>query len=229
LAALSNASRNARTSTVPLASSPRSPVTTSSMGMPWRSSTSCATSVTAEAHAAKEERPGETLPSPPRRSRFGPVFGETVHRAIGHALRDPVLAPAAAVARAARATGLAERQGDAAADVGRALAALARAGLRRTPGPDLRLEYPIAIARGGALLSGYLDLVGAAGGGLAVVDFKTDAPPGPDLSGHAAYVEQVRSYARILEELGLAAAGTVRAGLLFTAEEEIRWVDRPAG
>jgi len=187
------------------------------------------TSVTAEAHAAKEERPGETLPSPPRRSRFGPVFGETVHRAIGHALRDPVLAPAAAVARAARATGLAERQGDAAADVGRALAALARAGLRRTPGPDLRLEYPIAIARGGALLSGYLDLVGAAGGGLAVVDFKTDAPPGPDLSGHAAYVEQVRSYARILEELGLAAAGTVRAGLLFTAEEEIRWVDRPAG
>jgi ATP-dependent helicase/nuclease subunit A len=186
------------------------------------------TSVTAEAHAPEEERPDETLPRPPRESRFGRAFGETVHRAIGHALRDPALAPDAAVARAAGATGLAERLGEAAADVGRALAALGREGLRRAPGPDLRLEYPVAIARGGALLSGYVDLVGVAGGGLAVVDFKTDAPPGPDVAAtHPAYVAQVRSYARILEDLGAAAPGTVRAGLLFTAEEAIRWVGRP--
>jgi hypothetical protein len=30
----------------------------------------------------------------------------------------------------------------------------------------------------------------------------------------------------MLEELGVAATGAVRAGLLFTAEQDIRWVAR---
>ena len=106
-------------------------------------------------------------------------------------------------------------------------AALATAGLRRAPGPDLQLEYPVALAADGKLVQGYVDLLGVRDGRLAVVDFKTDAPPADDVHAtHAAYVEQVRSYARILEELGLAVPGTVSAGLLFTAEQEIRWVQR---
>ena len=179
-------------------------------------------SVTAEAHREEEDRPGEAgRARPVRESRFGPVFGDAVHRAIGLALREPGLLPAAAVERAARVTGLAARRAEAAEDVGRALEALARAGLRRAPGRDLQLEYPVALAEGGRLIAGYVDLLAAADGGLAVVDFKTDAPPPGDVQAtHAAYVEQVRGYARILEALGLAPAGAVRAGLLFTAERE---------
>ncbi len=184
--------------------------------------------VSAEAHAAIDEieHPGEAgRPRPERKSRFGRVFGDTVHLAIGLALRDPALAPPAALARAAATTGLVEHRAEAAEDVARALAALEKAGLRRAPGPDLQLEYPVAQARNGRLLVGYVDLVAADKRGLAVIDFKTDAPPVGDVATtHPAYVEQVRSYARILEELGVAAAGTVRAGLLFTAEQEIRWL-----
>jgi ATP-dependent helicase/nuclease subunit A len=197
----------------------------------WRSASEAAVAprfapaaVSGEAHRAAEPRDEEAgAVRPARTSRFGPVFGETVHRAIGIALAEPALSPAAAVARAARATGLADRAGEAAADVGRALSALSAAGLRRAPGADLQLEYPVAFASGGKLLSGYVDLLAAEGGGVTVIDFKTDAPPQGDVAAsHPAYVEQVRSYARILRELGVATA--VRAGLLFTAEEGIRWV-----
>jgi ATP-dependent helicase/nuclease subunit A len=37
-------------------------------------------------------------------------------------------------------------------------------------------------------------------------------------------VEQVRSYGRILVELGLAHERKVRCGLLFTADGGVRWV-----
>ncbi|HEY6098475.1 MAG TPA: UvrD-helicase domain-containing protein, partial [Anaeromyxobacter sp.] len=96
-------------------------------------------SVTAEAHRPDEERLGEAGARPPREGRFGSVFGETVHRAIGLALRDGLL-PAAAVERAGHATGGEAHRAEAVADVERALAALEGAGLRRAPGPDLRLE-----------------------------------------------------------------------------------------
>jgi hypothetical protein len=57
-----------------------------------------------------------------------------------------------------------------------------------------------------------------------VIDFKTDAPPAADVSAmHPAYVEQVRSYGRILGELGVAAGKPVRVGLLFTALGGVTW------
>src|SRR6266702_4117140 len=205
------------------------------VGAAWRAAVEDAarprfapTAVTAEAHRADEERPDEGGLRPARPSRFGPVFGETVHRAIALALGDPSLAAETAVERAARATGLAERRAEAVDDVRRALVALENAGLRRAPGPDLQLEYPVALAADGKLVAGYVDLFGMRGGRLAVIDFKTDSPPGGRdvAASHGAYVEQVRSYARILESLGLAAPGSVEAGLLFTAEGEVRWVGR---
>ena len=160
-----------------------------------------------------------------RESRFGRVFGDTVHAAIGVALREPTLDARAAVARAARATGLAGHLAEAEGDVARALSALEREGLRRVPGPDLRLEYPVALPGDGTLLVGYVDLLAARDGGLVVLDFKTDAPPpGDPKVSHEAYVRQVRSYARILARLGLAAEGAIRCGLLFTADGGLRWV-----
>ncbi|ACG75189.1 UvrD/REP helicase [Anaeromyxobacter sp. K] len=201
----------------------------------WRSASADAArprfapaSVTGEAHALVEaaERPGEAgAPRPERASRYGRVFGDTVHLAIGLALRGPALAPAAAVARAAAATGLSERRAEAADDVARALAALEQAGLRRAPGSELQLEYPVALAGDGKLVQGYVDLLGVRGGRVVVVDFKTDAPPAGDVhASHAAYVEQVRGYARILVGLGVAREGAVDAGLLFTADGGLRWV-----
>jgi ATP-dependent helicase/nuclease subunit A len=183
--------------------------------------------ISAEAHARVEAQAEDEAGArwKERESRFGNVFGETVHLAIGVALREPGLLAADAVARVAKATGLAEHLPEAAEDVTRALAALDREGLRRVPGPDLRLEYPIATGEAGKLLLGYLDLLAAKDDGVVVVDFKTDAPPkGTVADGYPAYVEQVREYGRILVKLGLAKAGAVRCGLLFTGDGGMRWV-----
>ncbi len=183
--------------------------------------------VSTEAHrVADEEREGDAGEWwKSRKGRFGSVFGETVHTAIGLALGDPMLDPASAVAKAAQATGLGEHRSEAAQDVERALAALAKEGLRELPGDALRLEYPVAQGRDGLLLVGYIDLLAARAGGLQLIDFKTDAPPAADVTkSHPDYVEQVRSYARILVELGLAREGAVRCGLLFTADGGLRWV-----
>jgi ATP-dependent exoDNAse (exonuclease V) beta subunit len=182
--------------------------------------------VSTEAHRAVEtEAEGEAGERrKDRESRFGRVFGDTVHAAVGIALRAPALGPVEAAARAARATGLTEHVAEAAEDVARALAALEREGLRRVPGPDLRLEYPVAAPGDGTLLQGYVDLLAVREGGLVVLDFKTDPPPrGDAAASYAAYVEQVRSYGRILVELGLARAGAVRCGLLFTGDGGVRW------
>ncbi|MGA8890176.1 MAG: UvrD-helicase domain-containing protein [Anaeromyxobacteraceae bacterium] len=181
--------------------------------------------ISAEAHARldAEDEAGERWKA--RDSRFGNVFGETVHLAIGLSLREPELAAADAVARIAKATGLDDHLPEAAEDVTRALAALEREGLRRAPGDDLRLEYPIASGEDGKLLLGYLDLLSAKEGNVVVVDFKTDAPPrGAVTEGYPAYVEQVREYGRILVKLGLAKAGAIRCGLLFTGDGGMRWV-----
>ncbi len=186
--------------------------------------------VAAEAHAGRadpDEGEGEAGERrKPRQGRHGRAFGEAVHLAIGHALREPSLAAAAAAERGAREAGLEGRRAEAAADVDRALAALARQGLRRVPGPDLRLEYPVAAAApGGKLLSGFVDLVAAGERRIDVVDFKTDAPPRGDVGEtHPEYVAQVTAYGRLLSELGVAAGRTVRCGLLFTADGILRWV-----
>jgi len=180
--------------------------------------------ISAEAHRRAEADGEAGGPRKDRAGRFGRVFGDTVHAAIGIALRGPDVAPEEAVARASRATGLSDHLDAAAGDVARALAALEREGLRRLPGPDLRLEYPVAAAVGETLLEGYVDLLAARDRGLWVVDFKTDAPAQGDVgASYPAYLEQVRSYGRVLESLGLAGPGAVRCGLLFTGDGTLRW------
>lgn len=197
--------------------------------------------VSALAHEAKlpapraprhvEVAPQDQAAAPPviasRKGRFGPVFGETVHRAIAWAVRKG-LPPAAAVRRSARSTGLDEaRWADAAEDVARATAALLRENLGASSERITRFEYPLAVreasGEGHLLLSGYIDFVScqASAGGeeIVVIDFKTDAAPeGAVGLAYPAYVEQVRTYARLA--FGGAAA---RAGLLFTATGEVHW------
>jgi len=154
----------------------------------------------------------ETPPPRPRRiGRYGPIFGETVHRAIGLTLTRG-LEPTQAVEQAARAVGLSEHLMEAAADVARALDALRAEGL---VGPDrtVRLEYPVAREHGGHIVTGYVDLLSAHGADVVVIDFKTDAWDAG--TKHPEYTAQVQAYVQIV--------GASRGGLLFSAIGRVIW------
>jgi ATP-dependent helicase/nuclease subunit A len=185
-------------------------------------------SVSGEARRAlaEDETEGDPAARKPRAGRFGHVFGSVVHAAIGLLLREPALGAPAAVRKAAAVVGLTEHLDEAVADVGRAWQALEAAGLARTLGPDLQVEYPVAAPwDGGALLMGYIDLIGATAGGLDVLDFKTDAPPaGAVEDSYPEYASQVRLYGGLLEAAGAVGDRRLRCGLLFTADGAIRWV-----
>jgi ATP-dependent exoDNAse (exonuclease V) beta subunit len=156
-----------------------------------------------------------------KKGRFGTVFGETVHLAIGLALQAGKLAQDAVRSAVAR-TALTAHVPQAIEDVVRALAALQSLGVSHREGV-YRLEYPIAgVVPGGDLVAGYVDLVAALADGLMVLDFKTDDPPGHDDQVPQAYLDQVRGYAGALARaLG---TGPIRAGLLFTADGAVRWL-----
>jgi ATP-dependent helicase/nuclease subunit A len=152
--------------------------------------------------------------------RFGAVFGDTVHDAIGLVLAAGIT-PNGAVQRAAGGRGLRGHRREATEDVVRALRALEALGLTGDPA-RVRLEYPIAsISASGDLVAGYIDLVGALGDGLVVLDFKTDRPPTDDQLP-SPYVLQVRGYARALTQA--LQPTSCRAGLLFTADGGVRWL-----
>lgn len=149
-----------------------------------------------------------------RSGRFGILFGETVHLAIGHALRgrqDPV-------ARAARTTGLRAHQREATVDVARAIVTLSALGIRER----FELEYAVSwIAPDGRLVSGYIDLIALVDGQTVLLDFKTDTPPAPGEALPERYIAQVRGYAEAIE----GAVGTkARVGLLYTADGVVRWL-----
>jgi len=176
----------------------------------------------------EEEEPVPPMARKPRPGRFGPVFGTVVHEAIGLVLRDPELAASTAVRKAAARFDLVEHLEDAAADVTRALEALRAEGLFRRPGSDLQLEYPVAgAAENGLLLGGYVDLIGLTQSHVAILDFKTDAPPAERVETvYPEYAAQVSTYASLVEAAGVAAPGQVRCGLLFAADGTIRWLPR---
>jgi ATP-dependent exoDNAse (exonuclease V) beta subunit len=172
-----------------------------------------------------------------RPGRFGPDFGETVHRALGLSIRNG-LSPVDAVERASRATGMPdERLADAAGDVERAIAALRHERILTGDRSKLRLEYAVgarvaldgSLALGSeanpdrAIVSGYIDLLALRktpeGEELVVIDFKTDpAPTGGD-EANPAYLEQVGMYARIVGCSGM----RTRAALLFTETGRVLW------
>jgi ATP-dependent exoDNAse (exonuclease V) beta subunit len=92
------------------------------------------------------------------------------------------------------------------------------------PGPKLQLEYPVAGAwEAGRLLS--IDLIAVTGDRIALLDFKTDAPPVDELSdAYPEHCAQVRAYARLAAAIPRAAP--IRCGLLFTAEDRVHWIER---
>jgi ATP-dependent exoDNAse (exonuclease V) beta subunit len=191
------------------------------------------TSVTSLAHReevifrsrAEDEEPSEK-PAPARRpGRFGKLFGEVVHRAIGFKLSMPAVSVDDAVARCADQVGLKEHLAEARGDVERTLATLEQAGL--TQG-EWRLEYPIWGATNATdLLQGFIDLlVVRPNGELTIIDFKTDAaPPGAVTESHATYVAQVRSYRDLLDATGVNGSSQTRCALLFTADGSLRFCD----
>ncbi len=169
---------------------------------------------------------------PPRAGRHGAWFGSVVHRAIAATFtrRAPDAVTAVARADALQQLGTVARA-DAAADVVRACAALQ--GYASLPDGGVRFEYALAGwgEAGAALLHGVADFVAVTAASIDLVDFKTDTPPDGEAfgDGYAHYVAQVREYARLLRESGVAGLRPVRAGLLFTADGMLRWIDEPAG
>lgn len=152
-----------------------------------------------------------------RVGRFGAVFGETVHRAIGYALRFG-LDVGEAVRRAQLATGLDGHCDEAVSDVARSLNVLQK--LVPAPlklGSRLRLEHPVCCTSDNQLVIGYIDLVAAVSDEAIIIDFKTDLPPPTDDAIPSAYLHQLRAYQGAL---GLRS----RAGLLFTADGVVRWL-----
>lgn len=156
-----------------------------------------------------------------KKGRFGTVFGETVHLAIGLALKHGK-AVDEAVAAAALHTGLSVHVSEAIEDATRALAVLS--GLGISAGAEAyALEYPIGgLTSNGDLVAGYIDLVAVLIDGLIVLDFKTDVPPEDAEDVSPRYVEQVRGYANALQRA--LQVRSLRAGLLFTANGVIRWL-----
>ncbi|NUP07969.1 MAG: UvrD-helicase domain-containing protein [Polyangiaceae bacterium] len=161
-----------------------------------------------------------------RPSRFGTVFGDTVHRALGEALRRE-LSPVEAVHRAAARTGLVEHVDEAVRDVERGLRCLEDHGLTLEGTDALRLEYPIVgQALTGNMLVGYIDLLVSTKDGLRLIDFKTDRSDAatPLREGFPSYVKQVETYVALLHEAGVSGEREVKAGLLFTDEGSLRWL-----
>lgn len=151
-----------------------------------------------------------------KKGRFGRVFGETVHLAIGLALRSATASDA--VRTASLRTGLTENLPEAIGDVTRALSTLAELGIT---GP-LELEYPVTgVAPGGQLVSGYVDLIAAVGATTLLLDFKTDVPSPPSMPVPQNYADQVTGYAAVLART---LAVSIRPGLLYTADGTVRWL-----
>jgi ATP-dependent helicase/nuclease subunit A len=179
-------------------------------------------SVTGEARRDDADESAEPADLARREGRFGSGFGTTVHLALGIVIRTPAVSAEEAVRRAARQTGQTERLAEAAADVARGLATLRAEGLLAG---EHAIEYPVAAAAAGRLVSGYVDLVVAGPDWLSVIDFKTDAPPaGPAEATYPEYARQARAYARILHSTNLAAPRRLRQALLFTATGTLHWL-----
>jgi ATP-dependent helicase/nuclease subunit A len=190
----------------------------------------CPASVSALARVSPREESEdavEALVLKDREGRYGGLFGSTVHHAIGVMLRTSGTSMQRAVECAAKLYGLTEHLEEAAADVTRGLEALKAAGLARSPGADLQLEYPVAGAwSDGQLASGFIDLVAVEDGQVEVIDFKTDSPPpGPVEQTYPKYAAQVRIYGKLLEAAGVLKDRHLRCGLLFTADGNIRWIN----
>src|SRR5262249_1532872 len=126
----------------------------------------------------------------------------------------------------AKLYGLAEHFEEAVADVAHAMDALKAAGLARSPGANLQLEYPVSGPwTDGQLASGYIDLVAVEDGRVDIIDFKTDTPQtGPVEQTYPKYAAQVRIYRKLLESAGVLKNHRFRSGLLFTANGAIHWV-----
>ncbi|MGH7847902.1 MAG: UvrD-helicase domain-containing protein [Candidatus Binatia bacterium] len=168
-----------------------------------------------------------TVPQKEREGRFGGVFGNVVHHAIGLVLRNEKVAAPEAVERAAKLYDLTEHIEEAFADVRRAREALGADDLGGPVGPNLQLEYPVAGQwADGQLVNGYIDLVAVNDANVTVIDFKTDTPPnGAIKQAYPKYAAQVRIYGKLLEAAGVLKDRQLRCGLLFTAERCIHWVE----
>lgn len=109
------------------------------------------------------------------------------------------------------------------------MAASRRAAPDRDPAPGVELfpELPVAgEGPNGELLNGVIDLLVRRGDDLALIDYKTDAPPAGRVDDlMPAYAAQLRAYAHLVRSLPTFHSLSLRLALLFTADGSIHDID----
>lgn len=156
--------------------------------------------------------------------RFGPIFGIAVHRALQLCLTRSGVDASRAIAAAIALSELSDHQVEVRADVERGLTALRELGVSGGD-PRVSTEYPVVTARpDGTLVSGIIDLLVLDERWVTVIDFKTDRPPGGEIAwSYPRYVSQLQIYGEMLVEAGVVGKRSLRLGLLFTGDGQIRW------
>ncbi len=159
-------------------------------------------------------------------SRFGRMFGATVHRSIELLIGEVTADTRAAVALAMAELGFDQHADEAVADVERARAALAAEGIAGSATTTVTTEYPLSmLAAEGQLLNGFIDLLAADDETMTAIDFKTDvAPQAQGARVYPEYAAQLRLYGEMLRSAGVIGARQLRLGLLFTESGRIDWV-----
>jgi ATP-dependent helicase/nuclease subunit A len=160
-------------------------------------------------------------------SRFGREFGAAVHRGLELIISKATDDVRTAVTLAMAELGIGEHLDEAVADVERARAALAAAGIEAAPTATLTTEYPLSMVAGeGELLTGFIDLLAVDDATMTAIDFKTDvAPRAPGARVYPEYAAQLRLYGEMLRSAGVVGVRQLRLGLLFTESGRIDWVD----
>src|SRR5262249_47324160 len=146
------------------------------------------------------------------RSRFGAIFGSTVHRAIQLGLNGAKGDARGWVRRAAVEYGLVEHVEEAVGDVERAISVV------RGLGGVVMSEVPVVLAMSdGRMGVGFVDTVVVRDDEVVVLDYKTDAPPadGVGLGACPQYRRQLGAYEEALLAAGVVGERRVRVGLVF--------------
>jgi ATP-dependent exoDNAse (exonuclease V) beta subunit len=157
-----------------------------------------------------------------RESRLGLEFGRLVHEVLAAVVSGSKASVKQLAQAAATRLPAFHAIDEAMGDVERAITALQT---NRILGAGLQTqtEYPVVKADGkGGLLVGFVDLVALSDNEIWVIDYKTDKPSDEvAVSSYPLYVEQLRTYAEMLDAAGVVRQRRVRRGLLFTANGQL--------
>ncbi|MBZ5553755.1 MAG: UvrD-helicase domain-containing protein [Acidobacteriia bacterium] len=157
-----------------------------------------------------------------REGRYGSEFGQLVHEVLAAVVSGSITGVKQLIHAAAAQIPGCNHLDEAMGDIERAVLSLRKTGVLGD-GFQTESEYPVVMADGkGHLLVGFVDLVALSSKEVWIIDYKTNSVSA-DLttSPFPEYIQQLRTYARMLNAAGVIGTRQVRQGLLFTATGQI--------